>query len=179
MFDERPEIAQQGFPARKPSPTTDSLFLQPLHSHGWLTVRHKWEMAEARNRQLPVDFRAALLLPVARPDAHSAAGTDIFALKAASENLPTTSFAMTGQYLPRHSFRLFEVERNRLIRLFHNSNFLCAKLLDIELFTVAENYSGTKIKAPDAGNITCFHENGKKRLSLRAKYLRVLLHGER
>ena len=29
--------------------------------------------------------------------AHSAAGTDIFALKAASENLPTASFAMTGQ----------------------------------------------------------------------------------
>ena len=39
-------------------------------------------------------YTSALLLPVARPDAHSAAGTDIFALKAASENLPTTSFAI-------------------------------------------------------------------------------------
>ena len=32
--------------------------------------------------------------------------------------------------------QLFEVERNRYIRLFHNSIFYVAKLLDIELFTV-------------------------------------------
>ena len=98
MFDERPEITQQGFlPESRPQQQIPYFFSRYI-SHGWLTVRHKWQWLKlAKSSSCRLISRAALLLPVARPDAHSAAGTDIFALKAASENLPTTSFAMTGQ----------------------------------------------------------------------------------
>ena len=41
---------------------------------------------------------------------------------------------------------LFEVERNRYIRLFHNSIFYVAKLLDIELFTVMKIIAEQRIK---------------------------------
>ncbi|EXY88698.1 hypothetical protein M125_2179 [Bacteroides fragilis str. 3998T(B)3] len=43
-------------------------------------------------------------------------------------------------------FALFEVERNRYIRLFHNSIFYVAKLLDIELFTVMKIIAEQRIK---------------------------------
>lgn len=78
--------------------------LDKLESSGGRTLKgERFVTDEELSRLLKIsrrtlqEYRAALLLPVARPDAHSAAGTDIFALKAASENLPTASFAMTGQ----------------------------------------------------------------------------------
>ena len=60
-------------------------------------------------------------------------------------------------------FALFEVERNRYIRLFHNSIFYVAKLLDIELFTVMKIIAEQRIKPPDAGNITCISNEKRKK----------------
>ena len=80
--------------------------------------------------QLPVDFPRGVTFTRGRR-MPTVAGTDI-SLKAAFENLPTTSFATP---LTTHI---------GYIRLFHNSIFYVAKLLDIELFTVMKNYSGTK-----------------------------------
>jgi hypothetical protein len=54
--------------------------------------------AEARSSSnFRLISRVAALFPVARPDSHDDTGTDILALKAASEWLPTVNRAMTGQ----------------------------------------------------------------------------------
>ena len=109
MFDERPEITQQGFlPESRPQQQIPYFFSRYILTGGW---------------QFVINGKGRSSLIVQLPDGRL-----------------DRAMSRVIHYVLR------EVERNRYIRLFHNSIFYVAKLLDIELFTVMKIIAEQRIK---------------------------------